>query len=262
MRVVRSVGFVVDLFDEVEEQLRSERYKSLARKFAPYAVIAAIAAVVLVGGVWGWSYYQATTRDKASDAYAAALAARDANDEAKAKSGFEAVSETGPKAYRALALMQLGGLALEKNDVQGAAALFDQAADIGADPVVSDAARLKSAFALLDTAPYAEMERKLTPLAEDGRPYRILAREGLAFAKVAANNLAGAKTDFVALSLLTETPDDIRERAQRMAALIDSGTASAMPAVAKAAVELSAMPQPAPDGVPAGLVEQAPGAAQ
>ncbi len=262
MRVVRSVGFVVDLFDEVEEQLRSERYKSLALKFAPFAVIAVIAAVLLVGGFWGWTHYKTGAKSKESQTYAAALAARDANDMAAAQSGFEAASKAGPKAYRALALMQLGGLALEKNDAKGAAALFDQAADVGADPIVSDAARLKSAFALLDTAPYAEMESKLTPLAEDGRPYRILAKEGLAFAKVGANNMTGARTDFVALSLLTETPTDIRERAERMIALIDSGTAKAMPAVAKAAIETSILPPAAPGGLPAGLVEQAPGAAQ
>jgi hypothetical protein len=252
---------VVDLFDEVEEQLRSERYKSLALKIAPYAVIFAIAAVAVTGGVWGWNYYQSSTQAKESQAYATALAARDANDEVTAKAGFEAAAKQGPKAYRALALMQLGGLALEKNDAKGAAALFDQAADIGADPIVTDAARLKSAFALLDTASYAEMESKLTPLAKDGRPYRILAKEGLAFAKVAANNLTGARSDFVALSLLTDTPTDIRERAERMIALIDSGTAKSMPDVAKAALAMPVLP-PAPAGVPQGLVEQAPGAAQ
>ncbi len=262
MRVVRSVGFVVDLFDEVEEQLRSERYKTLALKVAPYAVVAVIAAAVLTAGFWGWNHYQTSAQVKESQAYATALAARDANDLAGAQSGFEAASKEGPKAYRALALMQLGGLALEKNDVKGAAALFDQAADIGADPMVSDAARLKSAFALLDTAPYAEMESKLTPLAKDGRPYRILAKEGLAFAKVVANNLTGARSDFVALSLLTDTPADVRERAERMIGLIDSGTAKAMPAIAKAAIEMSVLPPAAPGGLPAGLVEQAPGAAQ
>jgi hypothetical protein len=253
---------VVDLFDEVEEQLRSERYKSLALKFAPYAVITVIAIVVIAGGIMGWNYYQTSSQAKESESYATALAARDANDEAKAKAGFEAAAKQGPKAYRALALMQLGGLALEKNDAKGAAALFDQAAELGADPVVSDAARLKSAFALLDTASYAEMESKLTPLAKDGRPYRILAKEGLAFAKVAANNLTGARRDFVALSLLTDTPTDIRERADRMIGLIDSGTAKAMPAVAKAALSVPLAPPAGPAGLPAGLVEQAPGAAQ
>ena len=252
---------MVDLFDEVEEQLRSERYKSLALKYGRYVIGLVIAAVVIVGGVLGWNYYQTTSQAKESQVYAAGLAARDANDETTAKARFEAAAKEGPKAYRALALMQLGGLALEKNDAKGAAALFDQAADIGTDPIVSDAARLKSAFALLDTATYAEMESKLTPLAKDGRPYRILAKEGLAFAKVQANNLSGARSDFVALSLLTDTPQDIRERADRMVALIDSGTAKAMPAVAKAAMAAQIQPQ-VPPGLPAGLVEQAPGAAQ
>ena len=250
---------MVDLFDEVEEQLRSERYKSLAVKYGPIVIALVVAAVLIAGGVLGWKAYQTSTQAKESQLYATALTARDANDEAAAKARFEEASKSGPKAYRALALMQLGGMALDKNDAKGAAALFDQAADLGADPVITDAARLKSAFALLDTAPYAEMESKLTPLAKDGRPYRILAKEGLAFAKVVANNFTGARSDFVSLTLLTDTPQDVRERADRMIGLIDSGTVKAMPAAAKAALAVAAAP---PAGVPAGLVESAPGAAQ
>ena len=56
--LVRSPPFVVDLFEEVEEQLRSDRYRELARRIAPWAT--AIFAQVLIGylGVWGYKAYQ------------------------------------------------------------------------------------------------------------------------------------------------------------------------------------------------------------
>ena len=53
-------------------------------------------------------------------------------------------------------------------------------------PLIADAARLKSALALMDTAPYADIETRLKPLLDEKRPYRIAAREALAMAKLKA----------------------------------------------------------------------------
>ena len=244
---------MVDLFDEVEEQLRSERYKAMAVKAVPYAIGAAVLALAIALGVWGWDTYRTKLANEESEAYSAALLARDTNKPAEAQAKFEEISKKGPKAYRALALMQLGGVALEKDDVKGAAALFDQAADTGADLMITDAARLKSAFALMDTAPVAETEARLKVLAGDDRPYRAVAKEGLAFARLQAGDMAGARSQFTALSIALDSSAELRQRAQRVIQLIDAGTAKSLPEAAKAAVILPpVLPQ----------LQAAPGAAQ
>lgn len=240
---------MVDLFDEVEEQLRSERYKSMAKKAAPWVGGALALALVAALGFWGFDTYRTRQTDQQSDAYAAAVAARDAGDAAKAKAEFTTISQGGSKAYRAMALMQLGGFALEAEDVKGAVTLFDQAAEAGADPIITDAARLKSAFALMDTAPYADIEARLTVLAADDRPYRSVAKEALAFAKLQNGDATGARTDFNALSLALDSSEPLRERAGIMVQLIDSGSAKVLPEVAKAAIALPS-PPPAPQLVP------------
>jgi hypothetical protein len=242
---------VVDLFDEVEEELRSERYKRLALKVAPIAIGVAVLALAGALGFWGWDSYQNRQIAKVSDAYSAAVAARDANEAAKAETEFKLMSQNAPPAYKAFALMQLGALALEKNDAKGAAALFDQAADTRADEMITDIARLKSAFALMDTASYAETEAKLKPLTEDDRPYRTVAKEALAFAKVQAGNLDGARADFSAMTVALDSSEAMRDRASKMVQLIDAGTAKSMPEAAKAAMALPvmpAMPQLQPSG--------------
>jgi len=137
-----------------------------------------------------------------------------------------------------------------------------QAADAAPDPIVGDAARLKSAFALLDTAPYAELEGRLKPMTEEGRPYRNQAREALAFAKLAAGNLAGARSDFLVLSQVLDAGESTRFRAQAALAVIDSGSAKATPAIAKQAASMlppMVVPPGAVVGSPEGAQPQAAG---
>jgi hypothetical protein len=246
---------LTDLFEEVEEQLRSDRYRVLARQALPWVLTLAAAALVIALGTWGWQQYQQQVSDKASEQYSAAAEAMAAGDRDKAAKLWGDVSTSSSRAYKSLALMQLGALKIgaQPADSKGAVALFDQAAGAAPDDILGDAARLKSALAILDTAPYAEVEGRLTPLLKDGHPYRVQAREALAFAKLMKGDDAGARGDFVVISASLDAPEGARQRAKAAMDLIDAGSAKAVPAVVKAAQSL---PQPilvGPGGVPAGL---------
>jgi hypothetical protein len=245
---------VVDLFDEVEGELRTEQYKRLALKILPWVIGGLVVGLVLVGVILGTLRYQETTQAKAADAYQAALELRDNGDLKGAHDAFAQLGEEGPKGYRALALMQQGAIRLNEGRTKEAVALFDAAAEVAPGGelgyILSDNARLKSAFALLDEAPYADIEGRLTPLTADDRPYRALAKEALAMAKLNAGKIAEARTDFNALTLSIDAPQETTERARAAVALIDSGGASAVPAAVKAAkTVVLPMPQaPMPPG--------------
>ena len=64
---------MADLFDEVEEQLRSDRYRTLALKALPWVLGLAAAAIIAVLGWWGWSHYRQQAVSQASEQYAAGL---------------------------------------------------------------------------------------------------------------------------------------------------------------------------------------------
>ncbi|HEX3699239.1 MAG TPA: tetratricopeptide repeat protein [Phenylobacterium sp.] len=229
---------MTDLFEEVEEQLRSERYRTLLVKILPWLLGAAAAALVVVFGVWGWKQYRVQQAAKASEQYAAALDAMSGGHRPQAEALWKQVAQSGSAAYRSLALMQLGGLDISDDKIPAAVKLFDQAAEAAPDPVIGDAARLKSAFALLDTAPEATLEARLSPLLKDGRPYRVQAREALAFAKIMAGDFTGARGQFLLISQSLDAPDGARERAGAAIQLIDSGSAKIIPQVARAAAAL------------------------
>ncbi|HEY9218942.1 MAG TPA: tetratricopeptide repeat protein, partial [Phenylobacterium sp.] len=226
---------MVDLFEEVEEQLRSDRYKSLALKAAPWVLGALAAALLLALGIWGLQQYREKAAAQASQQYDAGILAVSKGQADEAERLFAQVAESPSRPYRSLALMQQAGLRLTQGKRDEAVKLFDEAAVAAPDEVIGDAARLKSAFALMDSAPYAQLEERLTPLTKEDRPYRHMAAEALAFAKLAKGDLAGARADFAGLKELLDAPEGVRSRATAALELIDSGTAKTMPEALKAA---------------------------
>jgi hypothetical protein len=245
---------VADVFEEVEEQIRSDRYKALALKALPW--VAGLIALVLlvVGGIWGWQAYRHRAHAEASDQYAQAIEAFNTGDRQKAIGLWTEVGKSNSAAYKSLALQHLGGLKLSDNKPAEAVKLFDEAAEAAPSEIIGDAARLKSAFALLDSAPYKDMEARLTPLTEEGRPYRAQAREALAFAKLMAGDTAGARSEFVVISLMADASEGARQRANAAKDMIDSGSAKAVPAAARAAAALPPPIQLPPGALPPGLV--------
>lgn len=232
---------MTDLFEEVEEQLRSDRYKQFARKALPWMLGIAAVALIATLGYWGYDSYRAKQVATASEQYAAGVDAMVAGDKTKAQQLLTEVSKSQAKGYKSLALMHLAAFQVEANKPAEAVKLLDEAAAAASDPLIGDAARLKSAFALLDTAPLKDLEGRLKPLMEEGHPYRVQAREALAFAKLNAGDLAGARGDFVLISQSLDAQQGAQARAQAAIGLIDSGSAKAVPAVVKAA---RALPPP------------------
>jgi len=249
---------VVDVFDEVEEQLRADRYKQMALKALPWIAGALGAALIAALGIWGYDAYTTKATAKASDEYAQALDAFQAGRTDEADRLFGEVANSSSKAYKALALQQQGGIKLAAGKTAEAVKLFDASAAAAPDFVIGDAARLKSAFALLDTAPYKDMEARLEPLMKDGRPYKAQAREARAFAKILAGDYNGAKDDFVVISLMPDAQDGARARAQAAKQLIESGSAKAVAGAVKAAMALPPPVQLAPGASVPGLSPSAP----
>jgi hypothetical protein len=246
---------VADIFGEVDEQLRAERLRTFLRTAVPMFIATAVLCVIAVVAVWGVQKYQSDQSAKASEAYQTALdVATKGGDQAKAYDQFAEVAKgSGP--FKSLALMQQGAIRMEQGKPADAAALFDQAAAASKDPLVVDSAILKSVYAVMDTAPVDQMVAKLKPLTDPKRPFHALAREATAMAYLAAGKTVDAKAEMVALSLLQDTPDSARQRAQAVISLIDSGSGAGM----RKLVEQSKTATPTPPAPPAGQAPPQPG---
>lgn len=251
---------MADVFEEVEEQLRSARYQSLIKKGWPYLVAVVVIAVIAYGGYWFVRDQQRTASAKASETYQLGLEAVDRGDRPAAEKNFAAVAKSGPPAYRAAALMQQAAFLTTDRKPAQAVALFDQAAGLAKDPVIADAARLKAAYAIFDTASLAELEKRLTPLSAAGRPYAALAREALAVKRMASGQTAAARQTFSLLAISPEAGQGLQARAGLAMAVIDAGQAKNLTAAAAAAAALppGSVPPAPPPGAEQGAPQSAP----
>lgn len=236
---------LVDVFEQVEEELRSERYKRLARTWLP--VGAGVGLVALAGalGWWGYDTWRTNQADTASVAYEQGLEALQAGNAAGANAAFVKAVETGAPGYKALALMQQAGIALDENKIEEAVRLFDEAAKASRDPVLSDPAALKAAYLVMDTAPLEDIQKRLEPLTGEKRPFRGLAQEALAMAQLQHGKTAEARVTFVQLQLGQDAPEAVRQRAQLAVATIDAGTAGVLPKIVAEAGKAAPVAAPA-----------------
>ncbi len=248
---------MVNVFEEVDEQLRSQRFEALIRHGWPFAVAGVVALLIGALGFWGWTSHEANEQAKASAAYQKALDAAARGDIAAAGKGFAELATSAPPAYRALSLMQQSQISIQQNNITAAVGQLDQAGKIAPDAVMADDARLKAALLLIDTAPIADIEARLAPLTAPKAPFRVLAIEARAMAELQAGNLAAAKSGLQVLTLSQDVSQGAQTRARAALDLIKSGTAASVGAAAKAAAALPqnkipALPQGMPTGVPGG----------
>jgi hypothetical protein len=253
---------VVDVFEQVEEELRSERYKRLARTWLP--VVGGVLLVSLIAALawWGWQSWETSKAEKAAVAYQTGLEALEAGNPVAADVAFAQAVDNGNAAYKSLALQQRAGVAVATNKIPEAIAFLDEAAKANGDELLADPARLKAAMLLMDTATLADIEARLTPLTEEGRPLRPFAQEALAMARLQNGQLPQARELFVLLSLGQDIPESIQEKASAAIAMIDSGAAAGLADIVKAQ---AALPVPTPGAaaqVPAAGPPAAPQAAQ
>lgn len=249
---------MADIFEEVEEQLRSDRYLTLVKKSWPFAAGAFGAALAIALGLWAWDNYQAGLQAKASETYNQGLDALERGDKPSAEKAFSGVAKSGPRGYRTLALMQEAALRLDDHKSAEAISLFEQAANAAPDKVLGDNARFKAALVAMDNGEaLPQIEARLQPLTAADRPFRLAAREALALARLAAGKTDLAKADFTALSLSPDASETARARAQAALALIASGSASTIPQALKIARTLPPPPPQAANPLAAMMAAQA-----
>ncbi len=254
---------MVDVFEQVEEELRSDRYKRLFLTWGP--IVGGILLLALIGalGWWGWDSWQNSKADKASVAYDRGLEALQQGNAAGAGAAFLEAQKEGNGAYKALALQQRAGLAVQANNLTQAVELFDGAAKAAGDPILKDTAAYKAALIILDTGTTEDAIKRLTPLAAEGRPMRPFAQEALAMANLQAGKPADARVLCVQLTLGQDVPDSVRQMAQQCIDAVDTGAAANVNDIIKAQKALPPVTTPSAQAL-AGAQPQtaAPAAAQ
>lgn len=210
-----------DIFSEVDEEVRRERYLKLWQAYGKYAIAGVVVIALGVAGALGWREYKQRQTRVEGEQFATAAALLETSKPADVAAAFAKVASEATGGYRILAGLQAAAAYAKAGDTQAAVAAYDRiAADSGIDRRYRDLAAYLAALHLLNTGAPAELERRLQPLAAPESPWQYSARELLALTRLRAGDTVKARQEFTALADDAVAPAGIRARAAEMLAAL------------------------------------------
>lgn len=216
---------------ELDDDLRRDQLRKLWDQYG-LLIVGGVAA--LLAAVWGYGHWQ-NSRVAAAESHgvkfeAASKLARDGKADEAQKAFLDIAKEAAP-GYQSLSQLRVAGLHAKAGRMVEAVAVYDTLSkDAAVDQILREFAAVQAGNLRLDTADYAEMERRLTPLTADGSAWRTTARELLGLAAYKAGKLEDARKFFDLLLGDRAMPPGMNERVQLMlAVLTDAEAAKAAP---------------------------------
>lgn len=212
---------MADVFDEVEEELRKERYQEIFRKWGPWVLGAAVA---VIAGVAGYQWYSAAQTRSAEAAGARMLEAVETyadGEIATAQAHLETLAADSPRGYQTLALMQQAAIALEQGEREEAVRLYSEAASRAPDRMLRDIARYKALLVEFAQLSYDDVVLRAEPLIENGGPLAPLARELMGAAALEAERWDDARRHYEQISFALDAPPALQTRTAEALALIE-----------------------------------------
>ena len=211
---------MADIFHEVDEEVRREQLKKLWDR---YSIVLIAVAVLIVAGIGAWRGYEWYIAKKATEAgaqFEAAITLAEQGKQAEAEAAFAKVAADAPYGYRTLARLRAAAAAAQVKPADAVKAYDAIAADGSLGAIWQDLAAVRAGMLLVDTAPLADMQKRLDPLSEPGRIYRHSARELLALSAWKNNDATAAKRYLDMIAADGETPPGTRQRIDVLSALI------------------------------------------
>lgn len=211
---------MADIFNEIEEDLRRERVRKVWDKYGKYIIALAVLIVACVAGWRGYDYYHQQQAQAAGARLQDALALAGAGKTAEAEAALATLEKDAPTGYRLLTRFRLAAEIAKRDPAEGVKAYDGLAADAGSGSVLQGLARIRAAYLLVDTAPYADLAARVEPLTGSGEPWRHSAREILGLSAWRTRDLTQASKWFDAIVGDAEVPSPARQRAELMLQLI------------------------------------------
>jgi hypothetical protein len=217
---------VVDIFQEVDEEVRREQLHKLWERYGIFVIAAAVAVVFAVAGWRGYEWWVTKQAAQFGDAYVAAETLSEQGKPAEAQAAFARLASEGTAGYRILARLNEAA-ALAATDPKAAVAAYDEVtADRSVAQPLRDLAAVRAGLLLVDSAPLSEMVARLEPLTGPDATFRHTARELLALAAWRTGDTATARHWVDMMMADGNTPGSVRSRVEVLMALLPANSRS------------------------------------
>ena len=211
-----------DIFEEVDEEVRKDKYSKLWQKYGNWFVSGALALLISAVGYVQWQKYNFEQRAQSSTEFNAALRLIDSKKLDEATSALAELAESGTKGYTILAKFRAAGLKVQAGDSAAASDIYEAIAnDDGINVLYRDLARLYAIMQKIDDGDTSELSTNIRKLLSDDNPWRFSAREMAAVLALRKRDTKTAKEYFKMLTDDPGTPAGLRQRASEMLQAID-----------------------------------------
>ena len=201
-----------DIFQEVEEDVRRERYEKLWKEYGNYIIAIAVLIVAGVAAFQAWQRYDLAQRQGVSDRFQAASQFATSGNYVRAETEFDQIAKTGTAGYSNLAKLRLAGVYLAEGKRDQSVTLLRELTNLS-DPILSSAARLRLAWTLADASPRAEIVTLLQPLMPKDNPWRFAASEVIAYVDLKDGARNEAISEYQQIAQDAAAPAILRQRA-------------------------------------------------
>lgn len=216
---------MVDLFDEIKEDMRQERYSRLWQQYGKYIIATVILALVFSGiGIWYRAYQTSQNRMQGSQLYQAMQQAYSGQTE-EAITTYDALLSEDHSSLAAIARYKKAMLLIESGKLaQGSKELAVVAEDDNAPKEIQQLALLMHGYTELSYAnddAKAKAVKKLESLAsEKNSVWQVSVQELLAFYYADQHDTTRAIALFDSIAANEQASSESRTRAAQMAGYI------------------------------------------
>ena len=208
---------MADIFREVDEDLRHERYLKLWRRWRYWLLGVGVAGLGAAVAYVMLSDAQESARKAEGQQFAAAMAEIQAGRGTEAADRLAMLAADAETGYAALARLGEADARARRGDITGAVQIYDLLADDSSiDPLYRDLGALLAAQRLVDRANVSEVNQRLAPLLAGHSPWRPLATELSAIAEMRAGNTEASRALFAELVSDPAAPLGQRQRAAEL----------------------------------------------
>ena len=215
---------------EVDENLRRDQMRDMAKAYGTWIIAAAILFLVAVGGYLYWQDRQQKQAMEQGEALSAALDKAGSGNTKAAQAELGPLTESSNDVVRASAELGRAALALRQNDRKTAIYIYHRlAADDGLPQPYRDLATIRGTMTEYDSLKPDEVIARLSPLAVQGKPFFGTAGEMVALAMLAKGDRNGAGQLFARIAADRQVPNSIRSRSVQFAGSLGVDASASLP---------------------------------
>lgn len=218
-----------DIFREVDEDIRQEKYRRLWNKYGLYIIGFAVLIVLATIGYRSWLYWQETQSQAAGDMFYDAVQLSEAQNYQEAAEIYREL-EGSIGGYPALAKLRLATDMAKSGQSQEALDAFDALSnDSSLMEAIRSVAAMRAGYIAVDSEDYTAVADRVEKLTGDTGPFRAAARELLALSAWKNGDIESARRWISAVQDDQETPVDVSRRISILSEVIrasDGGDAA------------------------------------